>query len=70
MATLSTAARDRLPTSAFALSGRRFPIPDQPHAIAAKRLAGRSLAAGNITQPEYNRVQSRADRMLHALEGG
>ncbi len=32
MARLTTAQRNRLPRSAFALSGRRFPVHDVPHA--------------------------------------
>ena len=32
MARLTTAARNRLPASAFAVSGRRYPIEDRAHA--------------------------------------
>ncbi len=35
MARLTAAARGRLPGSEFALSGRRYPIPDASHARAA-----------------------------------
>jgi hypothetical protein len=35
MAILSTTARKALPDSAFALSGRRYPIHDPEHAQAA-----------------------------------
>lgn len=43
MSKLSTAQRNSLPSSDFAVPGeRRFPIPDAAHAIAAKRLIGRA----------------------------
>lgn len=35
MARLSRTARAKLPSSAFALKGRRYPIHDEPHARAA-----------------------------------
>jgi len=35
MAKLTTAARKKLPTSTFALPGRRYPLPDRSHAANA-----------------------------------
>lgn len=64
MARLTTQDRKNLPASKFALPGGRFPIPDKAHAIAAKRLAPRSLKAGNITMAQVKQIDAMADRML------
>lgn len=44
MAKLSAAARRKLPQSAFALPGRRFPIHDRVHAEQAVRMAMKTLS--------------------------
>ena len=64
MAKLSTASRNSLADSVFALPGRKFPIPDRSHAVAAERLVGRSLKAGNITPAQAATVRSKANRKL------
>jgi hypothetical protein len=64
MATLTTKARKAIPASKFALSDGRFPVENKAHAVAAKRLVGRSLSKGNITPPEAAKVRHRADVVL------
>ena len=64
MARLSTRQRKNLPSGDFALSGGRFPIPDKAHAIAAERLVGRSLKAGNISASEAATVRRKAKAKL------
>ena len=60
VAKLSTAARKKLPNSAFAGPGRSFPINDKAHAVAAERLVGRALKAGHITQDQANKIKAMA----------
>jgi hypothetical protein len=64
MAKLSTASRNSLADSVFALPGRKFPVNDKAHAVAAERLVGRSLKAGNITAGQAATVRSKAKRKL------
>jgi hypothetical protein len=64
MAKLSTASRNALADRTFALPGRKFPLPDRSHAIAAERLVGRSLKAGNITPSQAETVRRKAKAKL------
>lgn len=49
MAVLTAAARNALPNSAFALPGRRYPIPDENHARdALTRVSANGTAAEKI----------------------
>jgi hypothetical protein len=50
--------------SKFALPGGKFPIGDTSHAVAAKRLVGRSLAKGNITPAQAATVRHKASQVL------
>lgn len=50
MAKLSTAARKKLPTSEFALPGRRYPIEDEAHARnALSRVSQKGTPAEKAT---------------------
>ena len=64
MSTLTTKERNALPDSAFALPGRRYPIVDKDHAVAAKARAEQSRKLGRLTQAEYDLVIKRADHVL------
>ena len=64
MAKLSTAARNKLPASAFAGPGRSYPVNDKAHARAALRLIGHAPASA---QP---RIRARAHAMLGHADGG
>ena len=64
MSKLTTTSRNSLRDSVFALPGRKFPIPDRSHAIAAERLVGRSLKAGNISQAQAQTVRRKAKAKL------
>lgn len=66
MAKLTTRQRKALPASKFAGPDRSFPIPDKSHAIAAKRLVGRSEKAGNITPAQGAAIKAKAENMLNA----
>jgi hypothetical protein len=64
MARLTTAQRKKLPSSTYALPGKKFPMPDKAHAIAAERLVGRSVKAGNITPAQAAIVKRKAKAKL------
>lgn len=60
MARLTSALRKKLPTSAFAVPGRRaFPIHDKAHARAALRLIGHAHSA-----QEKAAIRKKANSML------
>lgn len=65
MAKLDAEKRARLPSQAFALPGRRFPINDAEHARLALAMVGRSQHAGNLSAAEAAKVRSRARAKLH-----
>jgi len=65
MAKLTAKSRNALADSVFAGPHRSFPIPDRSHAIAAERLVGRSLKAGNITPSQAATVRAKAKRKLN-----
>lgn len=64
MSTLTTAQRNKLPDSAFALPGRRYPIVDHDHAVAAKARAEQMKRLGKLTPQEYDIVIKKADAVL------
>lgn len=66
MAVLKAKARNKLPASNFAGPNRSFPVEDRAHAIAAKRLVGRSIAAGNTTPAEAAKIKAKANKVLNA----
>lgn len=70
MANLNAAQRNALPSSSFAGPNRSFPIPDRAHAIAAERLVGRSLKAGNISPAQAARIKSKARAKLAKAAAG
>lgn len=66
MAKLSARDRKALPSSAFAVPGRRgWPMPDKSHARFALTQVGRSLRKGNITPGEAARIRSKAHGILY-----
>ncbi len=64
MSKLSTAARKKLPSSDFALSGRRFPVEDKAHARDAKARASQALNAGRLSAEDKTKVDHKADAVL------
>ncbi len=70
MAKLSTKARKKLPSSAFAGPGRSFPIEDRAHAIAAERLVGRAEKHGSITARQGAEIVKKARAKLHKSAAG
>jgi hypothetical protein len=80
MAKLSAKQRARLPAKEFGLPEKarspetkketgNYPMPDEGHAISAKRLARKQRKDGNLTKDEFDRINRKADKMLED-EGG
>ena len=70
MAKLSKPARAKLPSSDFAGPKRSFPVEDKAHARAAERLAPRAQKAGTITTAQKDRIDSKANTVLHQGKKG
>lgn len=64
MSRLTAAERNALPDSAFALPGRRYPIPDATHARDALARASEFHHRGELTDEEYETVVRRAREVL------
>ncbi len=76
MSKLTAAARAKLPAKKFGLPEKagtadakketgNYPIPDRGHAISAKRLSRKQRKAGNLTEDEFDRINRKADKVLH-----
>jgi hypothetical protein len=65
MAKLTTEQRKKLPSSDFALPGRRYPIEDKAHARDAKARASAEANKGHLSAAEKAKVDRKADAVLH-----
>jgi hypothetical protein len=65
MSKLTTEQRKKLPSSDFALSGRRYPIEDKAHARDAKARASQQYDKGHLSATEKAKVDKKADAVLH-----
>ena len=41
-----------------------YPMPDEGHAISAKRLSRKQRKDGNLTKSEFDRINRKADKVL------
>jgi len=75
MAKLDAKQRAKLPARDFGLPEKarsedakketgNYPIPDEGHAISAKRLAAKQRKDGNLTKDEFERINRKADKVL------
>jgi hypothetical protein len=64
MAKLTTKARNKLPASAFALPGRKYPENDPAHAKTAEARATQMKAKGMLSSSDAAKVMSKAKRVL------
>ena len=75
MATLKAKQRAALPAKEFGLPEKagsakarkesgNYPMPDEGHAISAKRLSRRQRDEGNLTKDEFDRINRKADKIL------
>ncbi len=79
MSKLSAKQRAKLPTKAFGLPEKarsaeakketgNYPIPDEGHAISAKRLSRKQRKDGNLSKAEFERINRKADKVLKAKD--
>jgi hypothetical protein len=62
---LKAAARNALPSSAFALPAeRKFPVEDKSHAANAKARAAQQVKAGRLSPASAAKIRQRADAVL------
>ncbi len=61
---LSAAKRKEMPSSDFAMGGKRFPIGDKTHARLAISGAARSEHAGNISASTADHIKAEARKKL------
>jgi hypothetical protein len=77
MAKLKAKDRAKLPAKDFGLPEKarsseakkesgNYPMPDEGHAISAKRLSRKQRDDGNLTKDEFERINRKADRVLKA----
>jgi len=64
MAKLTSKARNKLPAAKFAGPDRSYPVPDKSHAENALARASQQKSAGNLSQAEYSRIKSKANKVL------
>ena len=64
MAKLTTAKRNKLPSSKFAGPNRSYPVEDRSHAANAKARAAQQLNRGNLSQGQYAGIVRRANKVL------
>jgi hypothetical protein len=64
MSKLTTDARKKLPKSAFALPGGRYPVEDKAHARDAKARASQGYDSGRLSAREKAKVDRKADAVL------
>lgn len=64
MAKLSSAARKKLPASAFAGPDRSYPVPDKSHAANAKARAAQMEKAGKLSRSAKAKIDAKANRVL------
>lgn len=64
MATLTAATRKKIPTKQFAGPDRSYPVEDKSHAANAKARAKQQLDAGRLSQGQYKKIVSKANRKL------
>lgn len=81
MAKLNAKQRAKLPAKEFGLPEKarstdakkepgNYPMPDEGHAISAKRLSAKQRKEGNLTKEEFDRINRKADKILRAKSDG
>jgi hypothetical protein len=77
VANLNAKQRANLPAKDFGLPEKarsddskkesgNYPMPDEGHAISAKRLSRKQRDEGNLTKDEFERINRKADKVLKA----
>ena len=65
MSKLTTKARNALPSSSFALPGKRaYPVNNPSHAANAKARATQAVNAGRMSPSTAQKIDAKANRVL------
>ncbi len=69
MAKLTAKARKKIPSSKFALPGKKgkpgkYPVEDKAHAADAKARATQEVAKGKLSPEEAAKIRHKADAVL------
>ena len=65
MAELTSKQRKALPSSKFALPGKRaYPIQNKSHAANAKARASQQVDKGNLSKSDEAKIDRKADKVL------
>jgi hypothetical protein len=65
MASLTSKARKKIPTTKFGLpSQRKYPMPDKSHAVNAKASATQQVKAGNLSPSSKVKIDNKANRVI------
>lgn len=65
MGKLSSAARKRLPATAFGMpKSRGYPMPNKSHAANAKARASEEAGKGKLSASEEAKIDAKADKIL------
>lgn len=64
MSKLTAASRNTLPSNAFALPGRKYPVNDIAHAVNAKARATQQVKDGNLSASSAAKVKAKANKVL------
>ena len=74
---LTAAQHAKLPAKEFGLPEKartesakkesgNYPMPDEGHAISAKRLSANELKDGTLTEEELERINRKADKVIES----
>jgi hypothetical protein len=70
MADLKAKQRNALPKSSFGLPGsKKYPMPDESHAINAKARAKQQVNAGNLSAGSAAKIDAKANKIIKASGG-
>lgn len=61
---MNSSTRNSLPTSEFALPGRKYPVNDRSHAANAKARATQMENAGKLSATDKEKVDRKANAVL------
>ena len=65
MGIISSAARNKLPKSDFALpASKKYPMPDKAHAINAKARATQQVDKGNMSVSTASKIKAKANTVI------
>lgn len=65
MAKLTTAARNKLPSSSYGLpKEKKYPMPDRSHAANSKARATQMVNKGKLSESSAKKIDAKANKVL------